>query len=140
MLDTRGNNCQIRSKNFDSRAPDINTHAPLTFCVRIGGITYFFKVVDETQPQPTKRELQITKKIKRRELASQNPDTPRQGGFTGIEDQTPLILMLDTGVAEMERDTWARESRRTVGVLHRRGIVWGDAKAGNFVVDRRGWL
>ncbi|KAH9884227.1 hypothetical protein F4778DRAFT_763459 [Xylariomycetidae sp. FL2044] len=124
--------------------------------VQIGDEVHFFKVVDPTQPQPTKRELKIMKEVERKGLHEQIRVPLVKGligyggatsqqiimGFlqTDIEDPTPLTRMLDSDVVEEKRDTWAREAERMVRVLHDHDIVWGDAKADNFMVDRHGDL
>ncbi|KAI1339459.1 hypothetical protein F5Y15DRAFT_423758 [Xylariaceae sp. FL0016] len=122
--------------------------------VRIGDETYFLKVVASTQPQPTKRELRIMKEIERKGLHNKIRVPLVKGlvgyrdsktqilGFlqTEIEDPTPLTLMLDSDVVEDKREKWAKETERMVKVLHDNDIVWGDAKADNFMVDRNGEL
>ena len=60
--------------------------------------------------------------------------------MTPIPDATPLTQMLDTDVAEEKRETWAKDCDAMVHALHKNGIVWGDAKADNFLVDGKGKL
>ncbi len=43
-----------------------------------------------------------------------------------LQDSTPLHL----------KEQWARQIRETVAELHAAGIVWGDAKAGNVMIDK----
>lgn len=43
-----------------------------------------------------------------------------------LNDDTPLHA----------KERWARQVQETVGELHEAGIIWGDAKAGNVMIDR----
>jgi len=117
--------------------------------------TYFLKLVDMTQPGPTKRELKMMKDMEARGLHTKIrvpqvlglvslPSSPKSTivGFlqTHIPSPTPLTHMLDTDVAEDKRQTWAADSARMIKVLHDNGFVWGDAKADNFMVDDKARL
>jgi tRNA A-37 threonylcarbamoyl transferase component Bud32 len=112
--------------------------------------TYFFKAVDPSQPQPTKREIQTHHEIQKKNLDDKFR-VPKLHALvyapgskveimgillTVIEDPTPLTRLLDSEVDEGKRRQWAKESERIVKVLHDNDIVWGDAKADNFVVDK----
>ncbi|KAF4554177.1 Transcriptional regulator PHO23-like protein 2 [Elsinoe fawcettii] len=122
--------------------------------------THFLKLVDPSQPGPVKRELKILLDIAAKDLSSHirvplieglvidTPSPPSSStssastpcsilGFllTPIPSATPLTQYLDSDTAESHREKWAREVSRTVDVLHKAGIVWGDAKADNFMVD-----
>lgn len=118
--------------------------------VRIGEETFFMKVVDPTQPSPTKREIDLLKKAQRLGL-HEKIRVPLVKGLVGfqdskieiigflqtpIEDPTALTHMFDDEVPQRKRDKWAKESDRIKVVLHENGIVWGDAKADNFMVDK----
>lgn len=122
--------------------------------VQAGDDTYYLKVVDEDQPQPTRREIKLLKDIESKGL-HEKIRIPLVAGLVGwddnkseimgllmtiIEDPTPLTLMLDSDVVEEKREKWARETECVVKLLHDNDIVWGDAKADNFVVDRHGDL
>lgn len=118
--------------------------------VEVDGQIYFLKVVDPTQPQPTKREIGLMKRIEKLELHKQMNVPLVKGlvGFEGsqteiigflqteIEDPTPLTTMIDEDVPQSKRDKWAKESARIKDILHDNNIVWGDAKADNFMVDK----
>lgn len=56
--------------------------------------------------------------------------------LTPIPDATPLTKLMDSEVDASKRHKWAKEARRIVKMLHDNGIVWGDAKADNFMVDK----
>lgn len=118
--------------------------------VKVGDETFFLKVVDSMQPQPTKREIDIMKRIEKKGLHEQM-HVPLVKGLVGyedshvdiigflqteIEDPTPLTTMLDEDVSQSKRDKWADESGRIKDLLHDSNIVWGDAKADNFMVDK----
>ena len=117
--------------------------------------TCFLKVVDNSQPGPFKREVDLLNQMKEDELQDiihvpilqglvyfdKTEETPtgkkRTMGFlqTDIPEATPLTDMLDSSIPQSKRDRWAKEAERIKEVLHENGIVWGDAKADNFMVD-----
>lgn len=43
---------------------------------------------------------------------------------------------MKASVAEARRDVWRRKSKAFVETLHKNDIIWGDAKADNFMVDK----
>ncbi len=117
---------------------------------------YFLKVVDNEQQQPIKRELSILHQIEQAGLR-QKMNVPRVTGLvafdnteptptgrkkimgillTDIPGPTPLTLLLDESVEQERREKWAKEAERITDVLHEHEIIWGDAKADNFMVDR----
>ncbi|KAK3681508.1 hypothetical protein LTR37_020887 [Vermiconidia calcicola] len=118
--------------------------------------TFFLKVVDNRQPQPVKRELDILHRIESSRLHERMRVPTLQGlvyvdgteansrgqrkvmGFllTDIPSPKPLTTMLEPSVSREMRDQWAAEAERMKEVLHENNIVWGDAKADNFMVDK----
>ncbi|RMY99770.1 hypothetical protein D0862_06982 [Hortaea werneckii] len=113
------------------------------------GQTYFLKLVDRDQPQPVKREIHLLDEIEKRGLRN-HMKCPKLEGLvtmsggqskimaflqTHIPDPTPLTTKLDADVPQDLRDRWASESESVKELLHEKGIVWGDAKADNFMVD-----
>lgn len=116
------------------------------------GKQYFLKAVNNAEPGPTKREIQVMKKIEQEGLQNElrvpllrglvhfDKDSPttKMMGFLldAIEEPTPLTRMLDSSVPEEKRNKWAEESARMVDVLHQHNIVWGDSKGDNFMVDK----
>lgn len=122
--------------------------------------TFFFKPVDPTQPSPTKREIQLLHKIHRLNLDTQinvprlhglvrshNPDPSSSTSTMGLlltpiptpltpltEHLTPSSLPLST------RKSYADQITHIISVLHSHDIVFGDAKADNFLVDKDGKL
>lgn len=112
------------------------------------GQAYFFKPVDDTQPNSFKREIKILRKLQELDLAIK---VPKLLGFVGfensktdimglllsvIEDPTPLTKLLDAGIDEDMRTAWSEKSEAYVKLLHENNIIWGDAKADNFMVDK----
>lgn len=127
------------------------SYHPTRVRLRGGKETYFLKLVDNEQPQPTKREIAMLHQLTKKGLYKQircpqlisfvtlSDAKPRKDimGFlqTDIPRPTPLTTKLDTSVPQHQRDAWAAESQRIKDVLHEHGIIWGDAKADNFMVD-----
>ena len=54
---------------------------------------------------------------------------------TDISNPKPLTNLLDSTIPQAKRDGWAKEAERINDILHEHEIVWGDAKADNFMVD-----
>jgi hypothetical protein len=116
--------------------------------------TYFFKPVDPTQPQPPKREIELLHRIHSKGLAKEflvpriealvgwkNSKTEAMGYLLSvIDDPVPLTKLLDSEVDESKRQRWAKETEKVIKILHENGIVWGDAKADNFLVDKENKL
>ena len=116
----------------------------------------FLKIVDNAQPGPVKREIDILSRIKQAKLyneinvpvlegllafdgAEQTPSGKKRiMGFiqTDIPDPTPLTMKLTTEIPQEKRDVWAKEADRIKEILHKHDIIWGDAKADNFMVDK----
>lgn len=132
-------------------------------------LPFFFKTVNNLDPQPTKREIKLLHQIAKKGLhdkircprlvgivtqpeddsgssslssGSSRRSGPVVMGFlqTLIPDPTPLTEKFDSGVPQAQRERWAREAEHMKNVLHENGIVWGDAKGDNFVVDAAGEL
>ncbi|EME89233.1 uncharacterized protein MYCFIDRAFT_76586 [Pseudocercospora fijiensis CIRAD86] len=119
--------------------------------VKVDGKEYFLKTVDAAQPGPTKRELQVMKKIEDEGIHNEirvpllrglvhfdgDGETKMMGFLMdAIADPTPLTKMLDSNVSQEKRMKWADDSARTVDLLHQHNIIWGDAKGDNFMVDK----
>ncbi|KXT11826.1 hypothetical protein AC579_6072 [Pseudocercospora musae] len=119
--------------------------------VKADGKEYFLKTVDAAQPGPTKRELQVMKKIEDEGIHNKirvpllrglvhfdGDDETKMMGFLmdAIADPTPLTKMLDSDVSQEKRTKWADDSARMVDLLHQHNIIWGDAKGDNFMVDK----
>lgn len=114
----------------------------------------FFKAVDNADPQPTKREISLLHQIAKKglhdqiryprleEIVTDGASQKHIMGFlqTLIPDPTPLTQKLDSSVPQELREKWAREADRMNMILHEHGIVWGDAKGDNFMVDSSGDL
>lgn len=120
------------------------------------GKKMFFKTVDNYNTQPIKREIDILDKIEKKGLR-QKFHCPQLLGIvtcatpaeveknsrnsimgylqTAINQPTPLTTKLDSAVPQDKRDVWARKADEAKKILHENGIIWGDAKADNFIVD-----
>jgi serine/threonine protein kinase len=123
--------------------------------VSVHGEKFFLKVVDMNQLQPTKREIHLMKRMEKKGLHEQfrmplirglvafSSSNNKRGmkssvmGFlmTLIPSPTPLTHKLDSSIPQSQRDTWANECAKIVKILHDNDIIWGDAKADNFMVD-----
>ena len=128
---------------------------PCRVRLHTGGETLFLKVIDNVQPDRTKRELDILSRIKKLCLHEQMNVPVLQGlvafddteptpagkkrimGFlqTDIPNPTSLHKMLDPNIPQKKRNHWAKEAERMKDILHENDIIWGDAKADNFMVD-----
>lgn len=116
--------------------------------------THFMKMVAAEQEPAIKREIKLLHEIWRRGLHDNGIRVPHLEGIvsdirihnsqvqlvgfliTAIPSPTPLTQMIDSSIPQSKRNRWAEESQRMVQVLHSKNIVWGDAKADNFVVDK----
>ncbi len=119
------------------------------------GEIYFFKPVDATQPGPLKREIQILSKLEKLDLdikvptlkgfvsfnknnskINSNSKTETMGLLLShIANPRPLTTLLHPRISRSKRAEWSKKSAAYVATLHDAGIVWGDAKADNFLVD-----
>lgn len=112
------------------------------------GTTFFFKPVDSIQPDAFKREIKHLKQLEDLDL---DIKVPRLHGFVAfensktnimglllsvIEGATPLTHLLDKSVDPSLRKRWSDKVQHYVAQLHEHDIVWGDAKADNFMVDK----
>ncbi|KAL1596452.1 hypothetical protein SLS60_009098 [Paraconiothyrium brasiliense] len=112
------------------------------------GKTLFFKPVDSVQPDAFKREIKHLKQLENLQL---NIKVPQLYGFVAfensktdimgllisvIEGATPLTHLLDQSVDSSLRKSWSEKVGSYVAQLHEHKIVWGDAKADNFLVDK----
>jgi len=111
------------------------------------GNMYFFKPVVPDQPGPTKREISVLQKIEKLNLdikvphlialvGYENSKTEAMGFLlTPIKEPKPLTKLLKASVPRAKRAEWANKGEEYVKELHKHDIVWGDAKADNFMVD-----
>ncbi|KAL6150493.1 hypothetical protein ACJQWK_00557 [Exserohilum turcicum] len=111
------------------------------------GQIYFFKPVVADQPDSVKREIKILQQLAKLHLdikfphlrgfvAHGNSRTEVMGLLLeNIRYPTPLTKLLRSSVDDAARAEWSRKSEKYVTALHDNGIIWGDAKADNFMVD-----
>ncbi|KAH7558763.1 hypothetical protein BM1_04900 [Bipolaris maydis] len=111
------------------------------------GTVYFFKPVVPSQPDSVKREIRILRKL---EALNLDIKFPHLLGFVSlgtsktqamgmllqnIRYPTPLTKLLRSSVDAGARAEWSRKCEAYIKTLHEHGVVWGDAKADNFMVD-----
>ncbi|KAH7392362.1 hypothetical protein DE146DRAFT_766606 [Phaeosphaeria sp. MPI-PUGE-AT-0046c] len=111
------------------------------------GNVYFFKPVVPDEPGPVKREISILQKLAEKQLdikvprllgfVSFNNSKTEAMGFllSNINGPKPLTKLLKKSVPRAKRAEWATTSEKYVKILHEHDIIWGDAKADNFIVD-----
>jgi tRNA A-37 threonylcarbamoyl transferase component Bud32 len=112
------------------------------------GNIYFFKPVVSDQPGVVKREITILQKLTTLNLdikvphllgfvAFNNSKTEITGILLShIESPKPLTKLLKSSVPRAKRAEWSTKSEKYVKTLHDNDIIWGDAKADNFMVDK----
>jgi len=131
-----------------TESDELNPFHPSRVRTKEGEI-YFLKGIDPTQLDATKRELKILVEIEKKGL-HKNINIPRVNGLvkscysssefigfllTDISKPTPLIRFIDEDISQAKRKKWAKEVERVTDLLHEYDIIWGDAKADNFVLD-----
>ena len=119
----------------------------------------FLKLATEPDDSAVKREIKFLHLLAKDDLYSKGIRAPRLEGLVSIpssphtrtqilgfllslipQPAKPLTDYMDSSFSQSKRNTWAKESERMVQILHDNGMVWGDAKADNFVVDKDGVL
>ena len=119
----------------------------------------FLKLATEPDDHAVKREIKFLHLLTKDDLYSKGIRAPRLEGLVSVpsspntrtqilgfllslipQPATPLTDYMHTSVSQSKRNTWAKEAERMVQILHDNGLVWGDAKADNFVVDKDGVL
>lgn len=67
----------------------------------------------------------------------ENSKTDTMGFFLShIEEPVPLTKLLKATVSEANRDEWGKKGKEYINTLHKHDVIWGDAKADNFLVDK----
>ncbi|KAK3933881.1 hypothetical protein QBC46DRAFT_401047 [Diplogelasinospora grovesii] len=136
----------------DSRSDILNT-SPTK--VAVDGQTFYFKAVQPPGDKVGKREVQVYEQIVRAGFGS-HVRTSRLYGVVLDENQQLMGLLLypiaidDTleyalenpGTKKSSKKRWAKQIKATLGALHEHGIVWGDAKPDNIVINVHGdaWI
>ncbi|KAF4990441.1 hypothetical protein FDECE_14382 [Fusarium decemcellulare] len=122
--------------------------------VEIEGQIYYFKAVQPPGDNIGQREVRTYEKIA---AAGLEPDVriSRLYGIVvdGNQQLTGLLLHLipmhDTLEYALEPETplsvkqrWAEQIKETLACLHQNGIIWGDAKPDNIIIDtdRNAWI
>jgi tRNA A-37 threonylcarbamoyl transferase component Bud32 len=112
------------------------------------GNTYFFKPVVPDQAGIAKREINILQKLNKLDIdikvpellgfvAFDNSKTEIMGFLLShIDSPKPLTKLLKSSVPRAKRAEWSTKAEKYVKTLHDNDIIWGDAKADNFMVDK----
>ncbi|PYI33499.1 hypothetical protein BP00DRAFT_444517 [Aspergillus indologenus CBS 114.80] len=127
------------------------------FEVGIRGATFAYKMTRGTES--LQREISMLRKMKQCNQKGRSLRVPKLEGIIGIGTQYPGILMTyipspaslaslmtagnEGEVSIAERQKWYNQIADAVHALHRHGLVWGDVKAANVVIDgvhRDAWL
>lgn len=122
------------------------------FKALVGGTTVCAKVLGyRSHTESMQREISLLQQIAE---AKFNPRlrTPTLLGLVSSENDSSLIigLLMDyinsrfsdlssieiESIPQVTRGKWAKQISDDLGRLHRSGLVWGDAKAGNVVLDK----
>lgn len=121
--------------------------------VRVKGKELFFKAFMNPDDSVGAQEVLTLEKIFKARFNQQEVRTSRLYGI--VEDEKSQIVglllhyiqvddtlhdkVIDLGTSGSDlKDKWKRQVTNTVKALHRAGIVWGDVKAGNVLVDTAG--
>lgn len=123
------------------------------------GQKFFLKLASEGDEHSVKRELKFLHTLAKDDLYSKGIRAPRLAGLVSVPSSPssrtqalgflltlipqpvkPLTEYMSTSVSQSKRNTWAKEAERMVKILHDNGLVWGDTKADNFLVDKDGLL
>jgi hypothetical protein len=129
---------------FQPEHPDDPESQPLR--VRVSGQTLFFKSFRERGPDNATKE--IMKYLKIAELGA-DLRTSRLYGIVQ-DDNDPLIGLLYYYIDEEStltwavgpetpaslRERWSAQVTHTLKTLHGAGVVWGDVKAANVLIDK----
>lgn len=122
--------------------------------VRVQGKEYFFKSLEDAGSELARREIRKYEEIARanfgpavrtsRLFAVAQDDQKDVKGILlhRIDEQDTLEFALQPDTPDDVRERWATQIQQTLKVLHEKGIDWGDAKAGNVLIDVHGdaWI
>jgi len=133
---------EIVSNNFDDRPTKVRINE---------GTNCFFKQLLPGDLQVLQNELKIYKRIQEASdiLAGVNVRIPRLHGLVQGDDSSIIGLLLtfidggsvtllcavDSDTPKALRERWAHQITFTLKCLHKAGIVWGDVKADNVLID-----
>ncbi|RAK81425.1 uncharacterized protein BO72DRAFT_492256 [Aspergillus fijiensis CBS 313.89] len=125
--------------------------------VDIRGATFAYKMTHRTES--LQREISMLRKMEQCSEGGRSLRVPKLEGVIGIGTQYAGILMTyipspasladlmtadnDGEVSIAESQKWYDQIADAVHALHRNGLVWGDVKAANVVIDgvhRDAWL
>jgi len=115
----------------------------------------FLKLCAEFQEPAVKREIKLLADFKKKDLYSQGVRAPRLEGIVTLpssptshtkilgfllslipQPSRPLTKLMTSEIPASKRKAWSVEVKKQVEILHKNDLLWGDAKADNFLVDR----
>lgn len=121
--------------------------------------TCFMKLAAKGQEPAVKRELKLLADIKAKGLYEKGIRAPVLEGLVTLPSAPsspdhilgfllslipqpcrPLTKLMSSEISETKRKGWAKEVEKQVAILHEHKLLWGDAKADNFLVDREDQL
>ncbi|KAL9114868.1 MAG: hypothetical protein Q9227_001111 [Pyrenula ochraceoflavens] len=132
-----------------------------------GRTTYFLKLATPRDLRAVKREIRFLHLMQKHDLYSKGIRAPRLAGLVSLpcspssksststntpsqllgflltlipQPTTPLTHLMSPSVAEDQRSEHASQVHAMVEILHANKLIWGDAKADNFLVDGNGEL
>lgn len=131
-------------------------HLPLhPTLVKYEGKQLFLKLASAGDEHAVKRELKMLHELEKNDLYADGIRAPRLEGLVTVpsspkshesimgflltmipQPSTPLTKMMSDDISAKKRKGWAKDSERMVELLHRKKIIWGDAKSDNFIVDQ----
>lgn len=136
-----------------SDAPSrIRDHDPTT--VRVHGAEYFFKSLEAVGEDLGRMEIRKYEDIAKARFGpavrtsrlfgiAQDAQRAVKGIMLHrIAEQGTLDSLVRPETPRETRQRWSRQIQQTLGALHDRDIVWGDAKAANVLIDVEGdaWI
>lgn len=122
--------------------------------VRADGIDLFYKSLDLVGEVMGRSEIEKYEQIERANFEAkvrtsrlfgivQDNNTQLVGLLLHpIEEKSTLADVLDSATPATKRELWAKQIEDTLAALHGAGIVWGDVKPGNIIIDVHGdaWI
>jgi hypothetical protein len=123
--------------------------------VRVTGQVYFFKTLVDIGQRAALKEMRNYEKIQQSNFG---PLVRTSRAFGIVENERHQLIGLilyhiqenttlwdavnNPGPSSSRKETWAKQVQHTLSALHSCGIVWGDAKPDNILIDKHGdaWI
>ncbi|KAE9380834.1 hypothetical protein N431DRAFT_433066 [Stipitochalara longipes BDJ] len=114
--------------------------------VRVSGQTLFFKSAIETGPDSATKEVMKYLRIAELEadlrtsrlygIVQDDKDPPIGLLFHYIDEESSLAWAVGPETSASLKDRWSAQVTNTLMALHKAGVVWGDVKASNVLIDK----